>query len=452
MSRLTRSPLQHFKKHVLSRLVFVLVSITVLTLAPIYDTAAINLDIYSQNNIPPLFDDEAVACSASGSGTLVGGENLEKIYNFLIAKGLKPIHAAAAVGNIATESAGAADPLIVERLAGSGLPFSTNDPSSLPVVSGWPGGQTRQPGWGLIQWTPSKKFEQIIKDNNLPATKPYELAAQLEVIWWHIEDTTPTGRTDFYDKFTATTNLKDATEIFMTDYEAPGVPHFESRLANAQAALDDYGDGDPSAAGSLSSNGCYTGSGAAADATGVVAKALEYAWPDQRNTLTLKPEYADAIRTAKANGENVNGYGRGGQSSLDGVDCHIFVKRVMRDSGADPDYSTDYSIDQGMTYMSNSNKYIEYTPQSQTDLVPGTIIGYNIGVSAGQPGRHMLIYVGKNDVLQNGIEVAEASLPDKAPRAGWTDPMGGPYKDAHRYFRLATTQGDDFDPGGEQSE
>lgn len=401
-------------------------------------------DIFGLSDIPPFVNNEATYCSETDGGIVddpSSSGNLETIYNFLLTKGLSAIQAAAITGNIAVESAGATNPLIVEIHPSANLPSSTDKPASLPIVGGWPGGQTRQPGWGLIQWTPASKFVTIAKALDIP--EPHDLKAQLEVIWYHMVDTTPTGRTNFNAKFSSITDLEEATEVFMTDFLAPYAPsnHYEERLAAAQSALDQFGHNVPQV--SLNNNGCFVGGsigdpGATpGDSSGIVATALKYAWPTQTFKLQLKPEYKAAIDKAKANGENVNGYGRGGPSSLDGVDCHIYVKRVLRDSGADTSYSTDHSISTGMNYMSSSSKYEEYRPTSEEKLVPGTVIGYYVpGTAPGQPGRHILLYVGPNSYLQGGIKVAESSLPNYSPQAGWTDPMGGPFKNYHRYFRV----------------
>ena len=66
--------------------------------------------------------DELVCSTTTGStGTLTGNDNLEKIYNYFLGKGLTDFQAAGIVGNISQESGG--DPTIVQ---GGG---SATDPS-----------------------------------------------------------------------------------------------------------------------------------------------------------------------------------------------------------------------------------------------------------------------------------------------------------------------------------
>lgn len=180
---------------------------------------AIDESFYSANNIL-YYDPTAGLCSASNtssSSALVGNDNLEKIYNYMLGKGLKDYQAAGVVGNIAIESGG--DPLIVQ---GGG---TSSDPSTVSA------------GWGLLQWTPGSKIVGLAKQAGI-TTAITELSAQLDLTWWHMNNTTPLGKTGFMNEFNATTDVSSATSLFMTDMEGPlGSSSLSARINAAKTAL-----------------------------------------------------------------------------------------------------------------------------------------------------------------------------------------------------------------------
>lgn len=164
-------------------------------------------------------------CSTDASSTsLTGNDNMEKIYNFLRAKGLSPEQTAGAWGNISVESAGTGDPEIVQ---GGGR---ASDPSNISS------------GWGIIQWTPGSKIIGLLDQAKI-TTPPNELSTQLELVWWHMNDTTPTGVRNFMNEYKGITDVAQATEVYMLKMEAPGVPHLEERIKRAKEALRKYGGG-----------------------------------------------------------------------------------------------------------------------------------------------------------------------------------------------------------------
>ena len=70
----------------------------------------------------------------------------------------------------------------------------------------------------------------------------------------------------------------------------------------------------------------------AGGSSAIIAKIKEYAWSSYiSGRMTKKPEYAAATSAAAKRGEYTG--------SCAGVDCGAFVTRVMRDSGADPNYN-----------------------------------------------------------------------------------------------------------------
>ena len=155
-------------------------------------------------------------------------------------------------------------------------------------------------------------------------------------------------------------SLKDAPplmqkgNVLTTDYFAK-VPWIYSEIAQ------DAGSNGVSVAGLQAYvNGIVTGvekilpltsgvAGAAANTTAAVQTScgggavsgslmqtiLNYSWPDFHDVpyTTYKPAYLAAIKRAQTNGEYV------GWGIYPGIDCGGFVTRIMRDSGADPNYN-----------------------------------------------------------------------------------------------------------------
>lgn len=131
----------------------------------------------------------------SSAISLRGGENLEKIFNFFIDKGLSPVQAAGIVGNIVQESGG--DPLLIQG-----------------------GGQTENPleaggaGWGIIQWTPAGKVLGLATEAGLDSSKIHTLETQLELVWWHMNNTSPSGTQNFINVYKNATDVKQAALLF----------------------------------------------------------------------------------------------------------------------------------------------------------------------------------------------------------------------------------------------
>jgi beta-N-acetylhexosaminidase len=177
------------------------------------------------------------SCCAASATTLSGGDHPTQTWNYFKGKGLDDNHVAAIMGNFQQESG--FNPEIVEGNANHPeLPHESKDPVGLPVVGGWPGGQTRQPGYGLAQWTPSKKIAGLFTQNKI-SSPLYDMAGQLDLIWAEMNGTSPTGATNFMSGFKSKTSLADATQYFVANFEGPLTPG--PRLQYAQQALQKYG-------------------------------------------------------------------------------------------------------------------------------------------------------------------------------------------------------------------
>ncbi len=180
--------------------------------------------------------DVGSSCSG-GSATLIGSDNPTKTWNFFKSKGLDDMHVAAIMGNLQQEAN--FNPTAVEgNTKHPELPRTSTDPTNLPIVDGWPpNGGTRQPGWGIAQWTPSAKVIAKASENNITGDIT-QLATQLQLVWAEMNGVSPTGAKKMIDGFKNTTTLEQATAYFDTNYEAAGV--VGPRLALAQASLARY--------------------------------------------------------------------------------------------------------------------------------------------------------------------------------------------------------------------
>ncbi len=174
-------------------------------------------------------------CNTAGNTTsaLPGADNEEKVWNyFFIAKGLNPFQVAGIMGNMSRESG--FDPENIQNPAGR-----TQDPSGLSA------------GWGLIQWTPGSKILGIAARAGI--TGPiYALETQLDIVWWHMNNTSPTGVKNMLNQYTPT-DEKDAAVLFERLMEGAGVPALASRKAAATLFLQKYGGNGPTTVTTASS-------------------------------------------------------------------------------------------------------------------------------------------------------------------------------------------------------
>lgn len=192
--------------------------------------------------------EKAPSCSEAGAVTLSGNSNLEKIFNYFVSKGLLAEQAAGIVGNIAVESGG--DPENIQDPAGR-----TKDPSSITA------------GWGIIQWTPGSKIIELLRTANI-TTPVYELSTQLEMVWWHMNNTSPTGVNNMYREFQQIRDVETATIEFEDKVEGAGTPNIEVRIERAKEALREFGGGGEDTGGGGTSGPACMGDGGIASVEG----------------------------------------------------------------------------------------------------------------------------------------------------------------------------------------
>lgn len=245
-------------------------------------------NFYSGNNI--LFY-RAVECTVSGSSStgpteLVGNENAEKIWNYLVGEPLKLTaeQAAGVMGNIRQEAGAKLDPAQGE-VGGGG-------------------------GYGLVQWTGSRRtaLEKAAKASNVPVSN---LAFQLDYIYQetNARRITSKGASQGYgskgDNFLATlkkqTTVADATILWHDEYEiSADTPQFV-RTVRVGFANDFYEKFKGTAGASTASTATtakrviYIDPGHGASVPQYIDKASGLAAAESANT----PERQDVLDVAK---------------------------------------------------------------------------------------------------------------------------------------------------------
>lgn len=170
---------------------------------------------------------EGQSCSSSTGGIsnpLIPtnlSNNAQIAFYYLVQKGLTPPQAAGAVGNMLAESS--VDPTKIQ-----GGKHSQN-----PADAG-------SGGWGIIQWTPGSKVIGIAQNAGI-TTPIYELSTQLEIVWWHMGNVSPTGVRNMLAKYRTITDVDVAAVTYEEQMEGASVKVLEKRKALARQVLLKYG-------------------------------------------------------------------------------------------------------------------------------------------------------------------------------------------------------------------
>ncbi|MEO6576057.1 MAG: phage tail tip lysozyme, partial [Polyangiaceae bacterium] len=162
------------------------------------------------------------AFGCSGNGTATDGETAQSeealdanelpAFQYFVSKGLTTFQAAGIVGNLVQES--------------------NVSPTSV---------QSGGPGRGIAQWSVGGRWDHDAGDNAvafaaMTSRSVLSLAVQLDFIWYEL-----TNHGYGYSALKATTNVTDATVVFMQDFEGCGTCVVTSRITYAKAALAAYG-------------------------------------------------------------------------------------------------------------------------------------------------------------------------------------------------------------------
>lgn len=166
----------------------------------------------------------------------------------------------------------------------------------------------------------------------------------------------------------------------------------------------------PIGASNASSTGCPT-----TNSAGLSATTLAYAWPEYHAApyVTMKPEYAQAVRTAQSNRIYVGGL------KYSGVDCGGFVTLLMINSGFEPNYNYGGKLGGGAGNVAggqiswlDANWRLIGRVNSTSELQPG-----DVAIKTNH--QHTYVYVG--DIPGFGSKTASASLDERSPMAGKDD-------------------------------
>lgn len=413
-------------KKIFKRSLLILIAVIYGASLPI-EISAVDNTFYSLNDVH-YFDENATKCAA-GQLTLAGKDNREKIYNFLVGKGLNSQQAAGVLGNIQHES---------------GYSPTRHEQSHSDFNSG---------GYGLAQWTFGRRtalkayldrtvpelVATYYNDNYGGGVRPDDgyvpknsttgelmpladndalLSAELNFLFDETSARKITSKTQSvtsakqgdneWEALKKATSVEDATKIWLYNFEIPANIE-QAAVTRSQAAQGILGElAASSGAGAAATGGCLdTTSG---DVTALQATVKLYAWPQYHSPsyVTLKPEYATAVAKASSAGKYVGGI------KYRGVDCGGFVTRVMIDSGFEPNYNSSNgpTAVQKQWLESNWENIGSGSTIDTSTLKPGDV--------AMKPG-HTFMFAGTNIEgfgSGNWKGVASASLDERAPMAG----------------------------------
>ena len=314
--------------------------------------------------------------SSGGDVNLVGKDNVQKAFNFLVGKGLSSIQAAAIVGNLVAESG--VDPAINQ---GGGHSHTT-------PVNG--------EGFGIAQWTYSTRQQPLVDFAKKMGKPVNTLEPQLGYLW---QEMTSGYKSSVLDPLKAATDLRAATVIVILHYEAPrdkDIPSFQDyRTSLARKVLDMYGNGQQADNITTNDTGTTTcDNGNSVISGDIVQTAANLAWwPSDK-------EYSETQKTPKP------AYKKVWDGASNYTDCGAFVASVMIATGADKNYPKVGTSIQLAYLKSHADKYLVIDhPTSTSQLQPGDILVY--------PG-HTFLYLGSSTPV-SGYVVAEASLDGDIP-------------------------------------
>jgi len=193
---------------------------------------------------------DRVSGGSSGSGTLPGSTDRDKIWNYLVAPtsigglGLSRTGAAGVLGNMKTESG--FEPRREEGNYGTPIPNTRYCDS---VDSGEISKDTYigdEVGFGLVQWTTSDHkgpmYNIIKSDKNLSIG---DMRGQLDFLNWEVTSNSPMNFSDMMSTLrNDNTSVYDATYSFLSTFERPANMYENARIrsADAQEIYDYYKD------------------------------------------------------------------------------------------------------------------------------------------------------------------------------------------------------------------
>jgi hypothetical protein len=372
----------------------------------------VDYDFYASNGI--IWYDPNATCGVTpdantGTVVIVGGDNPEKVWNFLRAKGLTSEQAAGVMGNIQAESG--FNPGIVE--GGSGI------------------------GFGIAQWSFGRRtaLEAAAREKSVDVA---DLGFQLEYLYQELNVRTA-DRPEYrqygteWKAVSAQTTIDDALVAFHHEFEIshlmdtpdPRAAVIAARGGFAHNWFDKFSGNAPGEGG-----GSNPGEPCAQAPTGNLNKALlEYAWPTYRGndiTPTAAPQYPNGgwkrvIDTYPGKGRYIGG------TEHPGIDCGGFTTNLVIDSGFDVTFNYGGVIKDGAgntiaqkTWAESNWQNLSTTTFAQGGTDPAKLLPGDVAINGSTPqnSTHTFIFVGEEAKQAGfGSTVASASWDTRAPMA-----------------------------------
>lgn len=369
----------------------------------------------------------ASCCATPGAESvmLAGNNNVEKILNFYMRKGLNLAQASGIVGNMMQESG--LKPNVVQggRLIGDGETYRMQNGV----------------GFGLVQWTFTGRQKPLQDHVDKMGVKNTDLGGQLSFTW--VELTGPYLST--LNNLKRTNNPVEAAVVVHDGYEKSADSDGEVRSVrggNATKIYNQYKNA-PALAGStasasmnnpsgedsvdehgqeLSSNtSTDSDAGCSSSAGGNFEQTLKaYAWPEYKGmTIESTKAYASAVKKASDSGLYVGGIAH------KGIDCGGFVTLLVRDSGYEKGYN--YDGKGGPTSTQEAWMKQHWQPLGgSSSITEGKLQPGDVAINA----SHTFIYVG--EVAGFKAKIASASLDERAPMA---DNQQSPTQPGYNWYR-----------------
>ncbi len=172
------------------------------------------------------------------------GENAEAVWRFFAAQGVSAPIIAGIIGNMHHESG--VQPQRLESVFDRFVP-AEQVPEEAARVAAARNGSVERVGWGLVQWTPARKFIDNANGD------PNDINVQLAYLWGQLngDDSVPSA----YHEVSAgralleTTTIEQATRVFAEKYERPAADALRSsidkRVQAANGAFERFASNIP---------------------------------------------------------------------------------------------------------------------------------------------------------------------------------------------------------------
>lgn len=332
--------------------------------------------------------------SATTTSSVSGRDNEQKVWNYFKRKGLDDNAVAGIMGNIANESG-------FEPTKSQVSP-DRKDPSSLGGTNNESVGAGK--AWGLIQWDAGGRAIYYAKKAGI--TSPiHEIDTQLDIIWWHLNNETPTSARNVLQKYKdLSTSPKEAASAWEHLMEGAGIPRMERRWNSARILHDKYkGTGNTSTNTDNSSSGMVSCSCNDPNAVqAVAASGLDGTLKDAARAAGSHEEGATAVSVSTMDG---------GVSSDVGGEDQKQTRSVYKMYVA---YGVIYSIEKGVLSWNDhvSGSYMDGTSSGiVSKVMEDMIVDSNNGAAKALATKNS--YTGGSgltNLLQNKVGLSSKTV------------------------------------------